>query len=109
MTRRHFVRRQPVATLGLILLFALFGWIWQERVALWAFPDIISAYTAKEYCSCRYVMNNDAGYCRGYVKQWLPVSDFNDDPAQRRVSVSGLGRSHTAQWLGERRGCRLNP
>ena len=59
MNRRGFVRRRPFSTLLLILLIALLGWIWQERVALWAFPDIISAYTAKEYCSCRYVMNND--------------------------------------------------
>lgn len=109
MTRRHFVRRRPFATLGLLLLAMLLGWIWQERVALWAFPDIISAYTAKEYCSCRYVMNNDAGYCQGYVKQWLPFSAFTDDPAAKRVLVSGLGRSNSAQWLGERQGCRLNP
>ncbi|MEX3775955.1 amidase [Pseudomonas sp. MYb118] len=109
MTRRPFVRRRPFATLGLLVLVILFGWIWQERVALWAFPDIISAYTAKEYCSCRYVMNNDAGYCQGYVKQWLPFSAFTDDPAARRVQVSGLGRSNSAQWLGERQGCRLNP
>ncbi|WP_460117357.1 amidase [Pseudomonas sp. S2_C03] len=109
MKRRHFVRRRPFTAVGAFLLIALLGWIWQERVALWAFPDIISAYTAKEYCSCRYVMNNDAQYCRGYVKQWLPVSGFTDDSAAKRVSVEGLGRSNSAQWLGERQGCRLNP
>ncbi|MEZ1318635.1 amidase [Pseudomonas fluorescens] len=108
MTRRHFVRRRPFVTLGLILLVVLLGWGWQERVALWSFPDIISAYTAKEYCSCRYVMHNDAAYCRGYVKQWLPIGRFTDDPADKRVSVSGLGRSNSAQWVGERQGCRLN-
>jgi hypothetical protein len=109
MTRRRFVRRRPFSTLGLILLIALLGWIWQERVALWAFPDIISAYTAKEYCSCRYVMNNDTQYCQGYVKQWLPFSAFVDDPAGKHVTVSGMGRSNSAQWIGEHQGCRLNP
>jgi hypothetical protein len=93
----------------LVLLIALLGWIWHERVALWAFPDIISAYTAKEYCSCRYVMNNDAAYCLGYVKQWLPTRGFNDDAARKTVTVSGLGRTHSARWLGERQGCRLDP
>ena len=29
---------------------------WQNRIHLAAFPAIIGAYTAKEYCSCRYVM-----------------------------------------------------
>ncbi|GLH37424.1 MULTISPECIES: amidase [Pseudomonas] len=93
----------------LVLLLLLLGWGWYERENLWAFADIISAYTAKEYCSCRYVMNNDAGYCRGYVKQWLPTSGFTDDPSSKTITVSGMGRSNSAQWLSERQGCRLNP
>ena len=93
----------------LVLLVVLLGWIAYERENLWAFPDIISAYTAKEYCSCRYVMNNDAEYCRGYVKQWLPFSGFSDDAAGKRVTVSGMGRSNSAQWIGEHQGCRLQP
>ncbi|EUB88077.1 hypothetical protein [Pseudomonas sp. GM30] len=93
----------------LLALIVLLGWIWLERENLWAFPDIISAYTAKEYCSCRYVMNNDAEYCRGYVKQWLPTSEFSDDSTSKTITVSGMGRSNRVQWLGERQGCRLNP
>ncbi|PWB23928.1 amidase [Pseudomonas sp. NDM] len=93
----------------LVLQLLLLGWGWYERENLWAFADIISAYTAKEYCSCRYVMNNDAGYCRGYVKQWLPTSGFTDDPSSKTITVSGMGRSNSAQWLSERQGCRLNP
>ncbi|MET0846264.1 MAG: amidase [Pseudomonas sp.] len=106
---RSFVRRRPFSTLLLVLLVALLGWVWQERAALWAFPDIISAYTAKEYCSCRYVMGNQAEYCHRYVKQWLPISSFTEDAASRRVTVSGMGRSNSAQWIGERQGCRLQP
>lgn len=109
MSRHSFVRRRPFSTLTLVLLIVVLGWVWQERVALWAFPDIISAYTAKEYCSCRYVMNNPLEYCHQYVKQWLPVSDFTDDGESKRVSASGLGRRHSAVWLGERQGCRLTP
>ncbi|MHC8399626.1 amidase [Pseudomonas sp. MDT1-17] len=109
MNCRSLVRRRPFSTLLLILLVALLGWVWQERVALWAFPDIISAYTAKEYCSCRYVMNNPAEFCHSYVKQWLPTSGFTDDAASRRVTVSGMWRSNSAQWIGERQGCRLQP
>ena len=104
-----FIRRRPISSLLLVLLFVLLGWIWHERVALWAFPDIISGYTAKESCSCRYVMGNDAGYCHSYVKQWLPTSGFIDDPAGKRIIVSGMGRSNSAQWMGERQGCRLLP
>lgn len=106
---RHGVRRRPFYTVWWVLLIVLLGWVWQERVALWAFPDIISAYTAKEYCSCRYVMANDAEYCHGYVKQWLPTNGFTDDAASKRVTVSGMGRSNSAEWVGERQGCRLKP
>lgn len=109
MNRHGVVRRRPFSTVWWVLLIVLLGWVWQERVALWAFPGIISAYTAKEYCSCRYVMANDAGYCQGYVKQWLPVSGFTDDAASKRVTVSGMGRSNSAVWVGERHGCRLKP
>jgi hypothetical protein len=105
----NFVRRRPFSSVLLLLLVLLLGWIWQERLALWAFPDIISAYTAKEYCSCRYVMNNNVEYCHGYVKQWLPFSGFIDDEASKRVTVSGMGRSNSATWVGERQGCRLQP
>ncbi|MCK1789591.1 amidase [Pseudomonas violetae] len=109
MTRRNFVRRRPLTTLWLMVLLALLGWIWQERVALWSFADIISAYTAKEYCSCRYVMNNPAEYCHSYVKQWLPTTYFADDSASKLITVSGMGRSSRAQWLGKHQGCRLIP
>ncbi|AOE64393.1 amidase [Pseudomonas corrugata] len=103
------MRRRPLLTLMVALLIALLSWIWIDRVALRAFPDIISAYTAKEYCSCRYVMGQPAEYCRGYVKQSVPISDFLETPETKRVTVAGLGRSHSARWLGERQGCRLEP
>lgn len=103
-----FVRRRPFSSLLLLILAALAVLIWQYRVALGAFPGIISAYTAKEYCSCRYVMLNSADYCRGYVKQYVP-STLLDDPANKQVSADGLGRSSVAAWQGERQGCRLLP
>ncbi|MNU10250.1 hypothetical protein D3C72_2572950 [compost metagenome] len=54
-------------------------------------------------------MNNDSAYCRSYVKQWLPTSGFNDDATTKRITVSGLGRSNSATWIGVRQGCRLAP
>jgi len=109
MNRRLYVLRRPLSSLLLVLLLALLGWSWHERTALQAFPDILSAYTAKEYCSCRYVMDNPVDYCQAYVKQYLPIDSFQDDVQQRRVTAGGLGRSHTAVWSGARQGCRLVP
>ncbi|SDV02372.1 amidase [Pseudomonas mucidolens] len=101
------IRRRPLSSVLLLLLLVLLGWIWHERLNLHAFPDIIGAYTAKEYCSCRYVQGLPADYCQGYVKQYVPTSAFADNPQKRVVTASGLGRTHSAQWLGERQGCRL--
>lgn len=109
MKSRNFVRRRPLLTLFLVLLASVLGWGWQQRLALAAFPDILSAYTAKEYCSCRYVVGQSQAYCQGYVKQYLPLSGLVDDAEQKRVTASGLGRSHTAVWIGSRQGCRLLP
>lgn len=103
------MRRRPLLTLLLGLFIALFSWVWFERAALRAFPDIISAYTAKEYCSCRYVMQQPADYCRGYVKQSVPISHFFETPEAKRITVTGLGRTNSAQWMGARQGCRLEP
>ncbi|MET1080012.1 MAG: amidase [Pseudomonas sp.] len=97
--------------LGLVLL-ALAGlgvWAWQERVHLRAFPGIVGAYSAKEYCSCRYVTGNSAQYCAGYIEQSVPLSGFFDDVARKRVTARGLGSSQTAVWVGQRQGCQLLP
>ncbi|WP_268797750.1 amidase [Pseudomonas huanghezhanensis] len=104
--RSRFIRRRPFTSLLIFVALVLAALVWQYRLQLQAFPDIISAYTAKEYCSCRYVMNNPVEYCQTYVKQWLP-SELHDDPARKIVSASGLGRSNSASWEGARQGCRL--
>ena len=101
------IKRHPILAVLVLALLVLLGLGWQNRVHLAAFPDIISAYTAKEYCSCRYVMDNPAPYCAGYVKQWLPLTRFLDDSTNKRVTAEGLGRSHSARWLDVRQGCQL--
>ncbi|ELS41517.1 hypothetical protein [Pseudomonas syringae] len=107
-TRRMFILRRPFSSLLLLIVAALAVLAWQYRVNLQAFPTIISAYTAKEYCSCRYVMDNSEAYCQGYIKQYLS-STLVDDSSQKRVIASGLGRTSSASWQGERQGCRLLP
>lgn len=106
--RKGFIRRRPFSSFGILILLFLLAVIWVWRVQLQAFPTIISAYTAKEYCSCRYVMNNPVGYCQRYVKQWLP-STLTENLNDKRITATGMGRESTAQWQGPRQGCRLLP
>ena len=100
------MRRRHVLLLGsAVLLVATV--VWPNRAHLAAFPDIIGAYSAKEYCSCRYVSGNPAGYCQVYIQQYIPIDQLHDEPASRTVTARGLGRTHSAVWLGPREGCRL--
>ena len=101
------IRRRPVLCVCLLLLAGLALLAWNNRVHLAAFPGIVGAYSAKEYCSCRYVSGNPADYCTGYVKQYIPLSALHDDAERKRVTARGLGSTQTAAWLGERQGCRL--
>lgn len=102
------INRRAFGCLLLLVVLTMAALAWQNRIALQSFPSIISAYTAKEYCSCRYVMDNPADYCAGYVKQWLP-SSLTDDAEHKRVTSSGLGRTSSAVWKTPRQGCQLLP
>ncbi|MCY1390847.1 hypothetical protein D3C76_160300 [compost metagenome] len=95
--------------LGLFLLLGVLALLWHDRQALLAFPGILGAYSAKEYCSCRYVMSFPPEYCQGYVRQYLPLNELVDDPQLKRVTTSGLGQRSSAAWIGPRQGCRLLP
>ena len=101
------IRRRPLLSVSLALLAGLILLAWSNRVHLAAFPGIIGAYSAKEYCSCRYVSGNPAEYCVGYVEQYLPLGALHDDAERKRVTAEGLGSRQTAAWLGERHGCQL--
>ena len=107
-SRKGLIRRRPFSSVAIVLLLSLCAVLWVWRVQLLAFPSIISAYTAKEYCSCRYVMNNPADYCQSYVKQWLP-STLDESLKDKRITATGMGRQSSAQWQGSRQGCRLLP
>lgn len=103
------IRRRPFVTLLVLVVLLLLALAWQNRVHLRAFPGIIGAYSAKEYCSCRYVMDNPADYCLAYVKQYVPLGGFFDEPGSKRVTARGLGSTQSAQWMGLRQGCQLLP
>ncbi len=103
------IKRRPFLSAFLLLLIGLALLAWSNRVHLAAFPGIVGAYSAKEYCSCRYVAGAPADYCLGYVKQYVALSGFLDDEAHKRVTARGLGSSQTAAWVGPREGCQLQP
>ncbi|HLA32872.1 MAG TPA: amidase [Pseudomonas sp.] len=103
------IRRRPFSSLLLVLALSVAALAWHNRVHVQAFPGIVGAYSAKEYCSCRYVSHNPADYCAAYVEQYVPLAGFFDDAANKWVVARALGSTQTAQWLGPRQGCQLLP
>lgn len=71
------------------------------------FPKIISAYYAKEACTCLFVLEREEAQCHEMVRQYIPISQFSYDRAAQQVQVRGLGRSSTARYRGGRLGCQL--
>lgn len=102
---RIFLR---LVALALLLVVGVLGF---EIVTNWqaakSFPKIISAYYAKEACSCLYVLERSEAQCHEMVRQYLPISSFHNDTAARRITVTGLGRKSVAAVVDARRGCRL--
>lgn len=101
---RRWIRR--IGLLAALVLAALVVGNWTH---LRDFPGILPAFTAKEHCSCRFVMGQDERYCERYSRQWLPISERMVDDVERRVTVRATGTTRSARWLGEREGCLLEP
>jgi len=109
MNQRPFILRRPFASLWLLVLLILIILCWNYRAHLMAFPGIVSSYTAKEYCSCRYVMNHPEAYCRNYVRLPMPIDEIIDDHEHKQVLATGFWNTQRAVWISPREGCRLTP
>ncbi|MEO1017369.1 MAG: amidase [Pseudomonadota bacterium] len=103
----RWIGRIFLGLFGFVVL-ALAGvivWNWEYSKA---FPDILSAFTAKEYCTCRYVIGRGDAACRQYTKYFIPISQLRFDDESQTVEVDALFRSNSARYLSEREGCRLD-
>ena len=97
-----------LAALGTLLVVAvgvLMAHNWQH---VRAFPGILPAFYAKEFCSCRFVVGQSVPFCHDYASQWLPITRFYLSEPQRCVTVTALGQTRSAGFLSRREGCRLD-
>ncbi len=99
--------RSFLGLVGLILvaLIVVIAWNWQYAKA---FPSILSAFTAKEYCTCRYVIGRSDQACRDYTKYFIHIDELRFDDAAKTVEVDALFHTNSARHLSEREGCRLD-
>ncbi|MGF1508951.1 MAG: hypothetical protein ACFB9M_05550 [Myxococcota bacterium] len=71
--------------------------------------ELVTAYRAKEVCSCIFVMEQDEAFCRRYTAEEPDVATFSVDHEQKRVRTTAFflwGAS--ARFVGDRFGCVLD-
>ena len=72
--------------------------------------QLITAFTAKETCSCLFVMGMSEEYCKAWTKESPAVASWTADPAGKTVEASALYLwGARARYLGTEFGCTLDP
>jgi hypothetical protein len=70
--------------------------------------QLITAYTAKEMCSCLFVMEQDEAYCRTWTRQSPAIYTLRIDTGAKVVeSSAGMLWGARARFESARVGCRL--
>lgn len=95
---------------NIILAFGLYLFIWIlfHWPYLISFPSLASAFHAKQYCSCIYVMKAGEEFCETWTKQWIPISKVEHRRDEKSIEVTALFVKNTARHIGEEKGCRLD-
>jgi hypothetical protein len=78
----------------------------------YAYNDLmlVTGYTAKDACSCMFVMEQTEEYCRAWVKANPPLGRFTYDRNSKTVTSSAaLLWSATAKYVDDVVGCQLQP
>lgn len=71
---------------------------------------LVTAYTAKDACTCLFVMERDEGFCRAFVKASPAVARLTIDREQRAVEASAvLLWGARARYVDAHDGCVLEP
>ncbi|MFO0726988.1 MAG: amidase [Myxococcota bacterium] len=71
--------------------------------------ELLTAYRAKELCSCLFVMGQTEDYCRAYTVAAPNLARFEIDRAGKTVRASAvLMWNARARWVSSREGCRLD-
>ncbi len=71
--------------------------------------ELITAFTAKQMCTCVFVMNHDEAFCRNWVAESPPVATVSVNLADQTTEAEALlmwGAS--AHFVSERFGCLLD-
>lgn len=70
--------------------------------------QLLSGYTAKEACSCLFVMEQTEAFCRNWVRASPAVASWSFDEDEKSVRAGAiLFWGAKARWVSEKFGCAL--
>ncbi len=71
---------------------------------------LVTAYTAKDACTCLFVMEREEEFCRAFVKASPSVARLTIDTEKKAVESSALLLwGARARYVDAREGCVLEP
>jgi hypothetical protein len=68
---------------------------------------LVTSYTAKETCSCLFVLEQPEEFCRTWTRYDPPVVAWTADQATKTVTATTLWVHARARRVSERDGCVL--
>jgi hypothetical protein len=70
--------------------------------------QLLTGYTAKELCSCLFVIGQDEDYCREWTRATPEVASYRIDPAAKSVRAQSiLFWGARARFVNDADGCVL--
>lgn len=71
--------------------------------------ELVTGYTAKEFCSCVFVMEQSEDFCRQWTRAEPAIAVAHVDRDAKAVHASALSLwDATARFVDDRRGCVLD-
>lgn len=91
---------------GVLLLFLVgFGFYYFSETPPWEIPHIHARRSAKEYCSCRFVIEDTRENCVNKIFDIIPFGKIKEEG--REVEMGFLGVKYRARFESQKMGCRI--
>jgi hypothetical protein len=94
-----------VIGLGVILFLGAFGLYFFSETAPWEIPALHSRRSAKEYCSCRFVVEDSRENCSKKIFDIIPFGELVEQG--NRVQMTFLWSKHIAYLENKKLGCKI--
>jgi hypothetical protein len=112
MKRHSFTLSLSKGVLLLALLFTACDNTGPNGERIYTYNDLmlVTGYTAKDACSCMFVMEQTEEYCRAWTKANPALGHFTFDKTSKTVTSSAAVLwSATARYVDDTVGCQLQP